>query len=78
MLGLPAGFTAGALTTDVNPQRLLGATFQPSDGEIPPATDLLFLVNPEGTLIPVTTSRTPDPQPGDTLILLGPSGKTSQ
>jgi NhaP-type Na+/H+ or K+/H+ antiporter len=26
---LPAGFVAGALTTDVNPQRLLGATFQP-------------------------------------------------
>lgn len=26
---LPAGFTAGALTTDVNPQRLLGASFQP-------------------------------------------------
>src|SRR5215468_10215144 len=26
---LPVGFTAGALTTDVNPQRLLGASFQP-------------------------------------------------
>ena len=26
---LPAGFTAGALTTDVNPGRLLGAAFQP-------------------------------------------------
>ena len=26
---LPVGFTAGALTTDVSPQRLLGATFQP-------------------------------------------------
>src|SRR5215475_8470621 len=26
---LPAGFTAGALTTDVNPQRLLGAAFSP-------------------------------------------------
>jgi len=26
---LPAGFTAGALTTDVNPQDLLGAAFQP-------------------------------------------------
>jgi NhaP-type Na+/H+ or K+/H+ antiporter len=25
---LPAGFTAGALTTDVNPERLLGAAFQ--------------------------------------------------
>src|SRR5215468_10335033 len=26
---LPAGFAAGALTTDVNPQRLLGPAFQP-------------------------------------------------
>src|SRR5262249_52781790 len=26
---LPVGFTAGALTADVNPQRLLGAAFQP-------------------------------------------------
>src|SRR5215475_3639560 len=26
---LPAGFTAGALTSDVDPQRLLGASFQP-------------------------------------------------
>src|SRR3974390_2473418 len=26
---LPAGFTAGALTTDVNPERLLGVAFQP-------------------------------------------------
>jgi hypothetical protein len=47
-------------------------TTQPSDGGIPPATDLLFLINPEGTLIPVTASRPPDPQPGDTLVLLGP------
>src|SRR6516225_3385249 len=26
---LPAGFTVGALTTDVNPERLLGPAFQP-------------------------------------------------
>ena len=26
---LPAGFTAGALTSDVNPERLLGPAFQP-------------------------------------------------
>jgi len=47
-------------------------TTQPSDGEIPPATDLLFRVNPNGTLIPVTLSRPSDPQPGETLVLLGP------
>ena len=60
---LTARYTAGARITT-----------QSSDGVIPPATDLLFLINPEGTLIPVTTSRPPDPQPGDTLVLLGPGG----
>ena len=49
-------------------------TTQASDGGIPQATDLLFRVNPNGTLIPVTFSRPPDPQPGETLVLLGPGG----
>jgi hypothetical protein len=61
--GLTARYTAGARITT-----------QSSDGGIPPATDLLFLINPEGALIPVTTSRPPDPQPGDTLILLRQGG----
>ena len=61
---LTARYTSGARITT-----------QPSNGGIPPATDLLFLIDPEGTLIPVTTSRSPDPQPGDTLVLLGPSGR---
>jgi hypothetical protein len=60
---LTARYTAGARITT-----------QSSDGGVPPATDLLFLVNPEGTLIPVTTSRSPDSQPGDTLVLLDPGG----
>jgi hypothetical protein len=46
-------------------------TTQACDGGIPQATDLLFRVNPNGTLVPVTLSRPPDPQPGDTLVLLG-------
>ena len=50
-------------------------TTQSSDDGIPPATDLLFLINPGGTLIPVTGSHSPDPRPGDTLVLLGPGGK---
>jgi hypothetical protein len=49
-------------------------TTQTSDGGIPDATDLLFRVNPNGTLIPVTISGPPEPQPGDTLVLLGPGG----
>jgi len=54
-------------------------TTQTSDGTIPRSTDLLFLINPQGTLIPVTVSRPPGPQPGDTLVLLGPAGnRTTQ
>ncbi|HWU41281.1 MAG TPA: hypothetical protein VN203_26810, partial [Candidatus Acidoferrum sp.] len=51
-----------------------GATFttQASDGGTPQASDLLFRVNSDGTLIPVTPSSPPNPQPGDTLVLLGP------
>jgi NhaP-type Na+/H+ or K+/H+ antiporter len=60
-LALTARHTAGARITT-----------QPSDGGIPQATDLLFRVNANGTLIPVTLSGRPDPQPGDTLVLLGP------
>ena len=56
---LTARYTAGARIST-----------QSSDGGIAPATDLLFLINPEGTLIPVTTSRPPDPQQGDTLVVL--------
>jgi NhaP-type Na+/H+ or K+/H+ antiporter len=47
-------------------------TTQPANGAIPPGTDLLFLITPEGTLHPPTKSRLPTPQPGDTLVLLGP------
>jgi hypothetical protein len=45
-------------------------TTQASDGGMPAASDLLFRVNPNGTLIPVTLSHPPEPQPGDTLVLL--------
>src|SRR5262249_31931847 len=43
-------------------------TTQPADDGVPPACDLLFLVDPEGVLIPVTGSRSPDAHPGDTLV----------
>jgi hypothetical protein len=47
-------------------------TTQPANGGIPPGTDLLFLITPEGALHPATTSRPSTPQPGDTLVLLEP------
>jgi hypothetical protein len=46
-------------------------TTQASDGGIPQASDVLFRVNPNGALIPATLSHPPEPQPGDTLVLLG-------
>jgi len=47
-------------------------TTQPANGGIQPGAHLLFLINPDGALHPATTSRSPTPQPGDTLVLLGP------
>jgi hypothetical protein len=40
------------------------------NGTLPPGTDLLFLINREGTLQPATTSDPPAPQEGDTVVLL--------
>ena len=41
-----------------------------ANGSLASGNDILFLINPEGTLIPVTTSRPATPQSGDTLVLL--------
>jgi hypothetical protein len=67
---------AGTLTrANVSDRYNSGAqiTTQPANHGIPPGTDLLFLITPEGTLHPATTSRPSTPQPGDTLVLLEPS-----
>ena len=48
-------------------------TTVPANGGTPPGTDILFLIDPDGRLTPTTASRPPSPQPGDTLVLLGPS-----
>ena len=44
----------------------------PANGVIPPGAGLLFLIGPDGSLRPATTSRPLTPQPGDTLVLLAP------
>jgi hypothetical protein len=41
-----------------------------ANGSPVPGNEILFLINPQGTLIPVITSQPPTPQPGDTLVLL--------
>jgi NhaP-type Na+/H+ or K+/H+ antiporter len=46
---------------------------KPADGALPTGSDLLFLIDHEGHLRPVTTSDAPTPEPGDTAVLLGPA-----
>jgi hypothetical protein len=49
-------------------------TTRPADGGVPRAGELLFVIDPQGALVPTTGSRTPDPGQGDTLVLLDPTG----
>jgi NhaP-type Na+/H+ or K+/H+ antiporter len=65
-------FGAGLTRYDVGRRYAGGAriTSRPADGEIPAGTDLLFLVRPDGQLMPVTTASAPELQSGDTMILL--------
>jgi NhaP-type Na+/H+ or K+/H+ antiporter len=48
-------------------------TLAPADRTIPPGADVLFLITPDGALVPATTSHSPTPQSGGTLVLLGSS-----
>ena len=43
-----------------------------TDGVLPAGQDLLFIVRADGQLVPVTQTSTPTPEPGDTLVSLGP------
>jgi NhaP-type Na+/H+ or K+/H+ antiporter len=45
-----------------------------ADGGIAAGSDLLFLVQHGKDLRPVTTSGAPTPEPGDTIVVLGPEG----
>jgi NhaP-type Na+/H+ or K+/H+ antiporter len=65
-------FTAD-LTSEIVANRYAGGArivTQPGDAAVPANLSLLFLIHPDGVLVPVTTSVQPQPQPGDTLILL--------
>ena len=46
---------------------------RPADGGAPADGSLLFLVRADGRLAPVTTSGSPQQQPGDTMVLLCPA-----
>lgn len=49
---------------------------RPADGGVPAGSDLLFRVRVDGRLDPVTQAGPPPPQPGDTMVLLGPASDT--
>jgi NhaP-type Na+/H+ or K+/H+ antiporter len=44
-----------------------------TDGVLPAGQELLFVVRADGQLVPVTQTSTPTPEPGDTLVSLGPA-----
>lgn len=44
-----------------------------ADGERPACGNLLFLVRADGRLAPVTRDGPPEPEDGDTMVLLGPA-----
>jgi hypothetical protein len=46
---------------------------RPANGGAPADDSLLFLVRADGRLAPVTTSGPPQPEPGDTMVLLCPA-----
>ncbi|WP_406098896.1 cation:proton antiporter [Streptomyces sp. NBC_01013] len=45
---------------------------RPADGALPAGHVLLFVVSPDGRLTPVTGTRAPAPEAGDTVVLLSP------
>jgi NhaP-type Na+/H+ or K+/H+ antiporter len=51
-------------------------TSKAADGAIGAGSDLLFLIDREGRLRPVTTSGALPPEPGDTVVVLGPVSGT--
>jgi hypothetical protein len=42
----------------------------PADGGVPTGADLLFLIEPDGSLLPETPAHSLSPRAGDTLVLL--------
>jgi NhaP-type Na+/H+ or K+/H+ antiporter len=78
--GVVAQANAGAtlfphLTEDVITQRYQSGsrvTAKAADGGLAAGSDLLFLIDREGGLRPVTKSGAPTPAPGDTAVVLGP------
>jgi hypothetical protein len=70
-----AGTLFPHLTDDVITRRYQSGshvTAKAADGAIAAGSELLFVIDREGHLRPVTTSGAPTPQPGDNVVVLGP------
>ncbi len=67
-------FAARLTRYEVSRRHAAGVTISsgPAHGGVPAGSDLLFLVRTDGTLAPVTRTRTPAAENGDILVLLGP------
>ena len=67
-------FAARLTRYEVGRRHAAGATISsgPAHGGVPAGSDLLFLVRTDGTLAPVTRTRTSAAENGDILVLLGP------
>ena len=68
-------FTSGMTRPAVTERYADGARIitRVAGGTVPAGGDLLFLVRADGQLAVVTRTSTPAPQPGDTLVSLGPA-----
>jgi hypothetical protein len=80
--GVVAPYTGGEILFDpqltryeVSQRYACGARIRirPADGGARADGTLLFLVRADGQLAPVTRDGPPEPQPGDTMVLLGPT-----
>ena len=80
--GVVASYTGGEILFDprltryeVGPRYAAGARIRtrPADGGAPADGSLLFLVRADGRLAPVIASGPPQPEPGDTMVLLRPA-----
>ncbi|GAA3007541.1 sodium:proton antiporter [Streptomyces drozdowiczii] len=65
-------FGAGLTRPEIAGKHAAGARVvtRPADGPPAPGEQVLFVVRPQGWLVPVTDTERPEPVPGDTLVLL--------
>jgi NhaP-type Na+/H+ or K+/H+ antiporter len=73
-------FQAGLTRRELERRYASGAQIvtRPADGAVPDGHELLFRIRVDGRLDAVTDTSSPEPQPGDTAVLLGPAPPTGR